>query len=297
MNVKIIDVNFFSPDVIASFLIETSEGPFIIETGPDSTFKNLEKGLSDNGYAVSDIKNVFVSHIHLDHSGVAWRFAKEGATVYVHPRGAPHLIEPERLMASATMIYGDKMQELWGTVEGIDEDRVVATEDGQVITIGEVDIQVHETPGHANHHNAYLIEDTLFTGDVAGCRIADGPPIPPTPPPEIHIERWHSSIDKIRSINPKNLYLTHFGRFTNVNEHLDTLMKNLDDWSEWMGERVRDGKSEEEITPEFLEFYRKYFEVANASEGVFEKYESADPHWMNVGGLIRYWNKYKLAEN
>ena len=296
MNLKIIDVNFFGPDVIASFLIETSEGPFIIETGPDSTFHNLEKGLSDNGYAISDIKNVFVSHIHLDHSGVAWRFAKEGATVYVHPRGAPHLVEPERLMASATMIYGDKMQELWGTVEGIDEDRVVATEDGQVITIGDVNIQVHETPGHANHHNAYLIEDNLFTGDVAGCRIADGPVIPPTPPPEIHVERWHSSVDKIRSISPKTLYLTHFGKFTNVDEHMDTLMKNLDDWSEWMGERLKNGKTEEEITPEFLEFYKQYFDNAGASEGVFDKYESADPHWMNVGGLIRYWNKYKLSE-
>ena len=296
MNVKIIDVNFFGPEVIASFLIETSDGPFIIETGPDSTFSNLEKGLSDHGYAVSDIKNVLVTHIHLDHSGVAWRFAKEGATVYVHPRGAPHMIAPERLMASATMIYGDQMDELWGTVEGIDENKVVATEDGQVIKIGEVEIQVHETIGHANHHNAYLIEDSLFTGDVAGCRIADGPALPPTPPPDIHVERWHSSIDKIRGINPSAIYLTHFGKYTNVGEHLDTLMKNLDEWSEWMGERVKGGKTEEEITPEFLEFYRKYFENAGASDGVFDKYESADPHWMNVGGLIRYWNKYKLAD-
>ena len=296
MNLKIIDVNFFGPDVIASFLIETSEGPFIIETGADSTFHNLEKGLSEHGYGVSDIRNVLVSHIHLDHSGVAWRFAKEGATVYVHPRGAPHLVNPERLMASAAMIYGDQMETLFGTVEGIDEDKVVATEDGQVIKIGEVEIQVHETSGHANHHNAYLIEDNLFTGDVGGCRISDGPPIPPTPPPEIHIERWHGSIDKIRSINPKTLYLTHFGSFTDVNEHLDTLLKNLDNWSEWLGGRLKEGKTEEEITPEFLELYRQYFIDEGVSDGVFEKYEAADPHWMNISGLVRYWNKYRLAE-
>ncbi len=296
MNVKIMDLNFFGTETIASYLVETSEGPFIIETGPASTFENLEKSISNNGYKISDISNVFVTHIHLDHSGAAWKFAKEGATIYVHPRGAPHLIDPERLMASATMIYGDRMDELWGRVEGIDEDKVIPTEDGQVIKIGNVEIQVHETAGHANHHNAYLIENNLFTGDVAGCRIADGPPIPPTPPPEIHVERWHNSVDKIRSIDPEALYLTHFGKFTNVKEHLDNLIKTLDEWSVWMGERVKNGKPEEEITPEFLEFYRTYFSKFGTSESVFEKYESADPHWMNVGGLIRYWNKYKLAE-
>ncbi len=296
MNVKIIDLKFFGSETIGSYLVETKDGPFIIETGPDSTFSNLEKGLSESGYAVGDIKNVFVTHIHLDHSGAAWRFAKEGATVYVHPRGAPHLVNPERLMASAAMIYGDKMQELWGTVEGIDEDKVVAAEDGQVINIGEFEIQVHETTGHANHHNAYLVEDGLFTGDVAGCRISNGPPIPPTPPPDIHVERWHSSVDKIRKLDPKSLYLTHFGKFTDVHEHLDAVMKTLDEWSEWIGERVKEGRSDKEIIPDFLKFYRTYFDKAGTENSEFDKYESADPHWMNVGGLVRYWNKYKLAE-
>ena len=296
MDVKIIDVNFFAPQVIASYLIETSEGPIIIETGPDTTFNNLEKGLAEHGYKVSDIKNVFVTHIHLDHSGAAWHFAKEGASVYVHPRGAPHLVAPERLMASAAMIYGDQMDELWGTVEGIDEDKVIAVEDGQVIKIGDTEITVHESIGHANHHNAYQIEDSLFTGDVAGCRIENGPTLPPTPPPDIHVERWHASIEKIKKINPKELYLTHFGKFTNVNEHLDDLMIHLDEWSEWMGQRARDGKTEEEIIPDFLIFYKTYFEEPGVKEEVFDKYESADPHWMNVSGLLRYWNKYQLAE-
>ncbi len=296
MDVKIIDVNFFAPQVIASYLIETSEGPIIIETGPDTTFNNLEKGLAEHGYKVSDIKNVFVTHIHLDHSGAAWHFAKEGASVYVHPRGAPHLVAPERLMASAAMIYGDQMDELWGTVEGIDEDKVIAVEDGQVIKIGDTEITVHESIGHANHHNAYQIEDSLFTGDVAGCRIENGPTLPPTPPPDIHVERWHASIEKIKKINPKELYLTHFGKFTNVNEHLGDLMEHLDEWSEWMGQRARDGKTEEEIIPDFLIFYKTYFDEPGVTEEIFEKYESADPHWMNVSGLLRYWNKYQLAE-
>ena len=294
MNIKILDLNFFGPNTIASYLIESEAGPIIIETGPDTTFKNLEKQLDANGYKVSDVRNVFVTHIHLDHSGAAWHFAKEGATIYVHERGAPHLIDPERLMKSATMIYGDKMDELWGTVEGMPETHVVATTDQQVVNIGGVEIQVHETPGHASHHNSYLIEDVLFTGDVAGCRIAEGPVIPPTPPPDIHVERWHASIERIKSISPKELYLTHFGKFTDIDTHLDQLERNLDEWTDWFGERVKAEKTEEDLIPEFHEYYKTFFD--NSSEETFNLYELADPNWMNVGGMIRYWNKYRLAD-
>lgn len=294
MDLKILDLNFFGPQTIASHLIESSEGPILIETGPDTTFKNLENHLSSNGYSISDVKYVFVTHIHLDHSGAAWHFAKEGATIYVHERGAPHLIDPERLMKSATMIYGDKMDELWGTVEGMPENQVVSTSDEQVINIGGIEIQVHETPGHASHHNSYLIEDLLFTGDVAGARINDGPVIPPTPPPDVHVERWHSSIDRIRKINPQSLYLTHFGAFANVSSHLDQLEKNLDEWTDWFGERVKAEKTEDELIPEFHEYYKSFF--SNTSEETFDLYELADPNWMNVGGMIRYWKKYRLAD-
>ncbi|NIP31863.1 MAG: MBL fold metallo-hydrolase [Candidatus Dadabacteria bacterium] len=297
MNLKIIDVNFFAPEVIASYLIETDDGPILIETGPDSTYQNLVKGLDDNGYKVYDVKHVLVTHIHLDHSGAAWHFAKEGSKIYVHERGAPHLIAPERLMKSAAMIYGDKMDELWGEVQGMEEDRVQVAKDGDKLNFGGVEITVHESPGHANHHNSYQVEGALFTGDVAGCRIGDGPVIPPTPPPDIHIERWHASIDKIRQINPDIIYPTHFGGYTDIKEHLDELLSELDRWTEWMGPRVKEGKSEEEITKEFSEYYKEIFKRKGSSEETFEKYESADPYWMNVGGLVRYWNKYRLSEN
>lgn len=296
MKLNIIDLNFFAPQVIASYLIETSEGPILIETGPDTTFATLKSGLKDSGYEISDVKHVFVTHIHLDHSGAAWHFAKEGSTIYVHERGAPHLVAPERLMNSAAMIYGDKMEELWGEVQGMDESLVKVVSDGEKVKIGDTEVGVFESIGHANHHNAYLIEGNLFTGDVAGCRIATGPVIPPTPPPDIHVERWHASIDKIKDINPDSLFLTHFGEYKEVNKHLDTLMNNLDEWSEWFGERVKAGKTEEEIIPEFEDYYKGFFNAVGASDKVYEQYEFADPYWMNVGGLIRYWKKYKLGD-
>ena len=295
MDLKIIDLNFFMTETIASYVIETGEGPILIETGPETVFENLKSGLSYLGYAPSDVKHVFVTHIHLDHSGGAWRLAETGSTIYVHPVGAPHLAEPEKLMKSATRIYGeDNMKRLWGEVGGIDKDRVVAIEDGQSINIGGVEIRVVETAGHAGHHHCYLIENALFTGDTAGCLMAGGPMIPATPPPEIHLEKWNASIDKMREISPDIIYLTHFGGYTDVGPMLDAAAEKIEEWSEWIGKRVSAGKSDEEVTEEFGAYFREIFEHESVNEEVYKKYDLMAPYHMNAGGLIRYWKKYRL---
>lgn len=295
MDLKIIDLNFFMTETIASYVIETGEGPILIETGPETVFDNLKSGLSDLGYSPSDVKHVFVTHIHLDHSGGAWRLAETGSTIYVHPVGAPHLIEPEKLMKSATRIYGEEsMKRLWGEVGGMDKDRVVAIEDGQSINIGGVEIRVVETAGHAGHHHCYLIENALFTGDTAGCLMAGGPMIPATPPPEIHLEKWHASIDKMREISPDIIYLTHFGGYTDVGPMLDAASEKIEEWSEWIGERVSAGKSDEEVTEEFGAYFKEIFEREGVNEEVYRKYDLMAPYHMNAGGLIRYWKKYRL---
>lgn len=295
MDLKIIDLNFFMTETIASYVIETGEGPILIETGPETVFENLKSGLSDLGYTPSDVKHVFVTHIHLDHSGGAWRLAETGSTIYVHPVGAPHLIEPEKLMKSATRIYGeDNMKRLWGEVGGMDKERVVAIEDGQSINIGGVEIRVVETAGHAGHHHCYLIENALFTGDTAGCLMAGGPMIPATPPPEIHLEKWNASIDKMREISPDIIYLTHFGGYTDVDPMLDAATEKIEEWSEWIGERVSAGKSDEEVTEEFGAYFKEIFEREGANEEVYRKYDLMAPYHMNAGGLIRYWKKHRL---
>ena len=298
MDLKIIDLNFFMTETIASYVIETGEGPILIETGPETVFENLKSGLSDLGYSPSDVKHVFVTHIHLDHSGGAWRLAETGSTIYVHPVGAPHLIEPEKLMKSATRIYGeDNMKRLWGEVGGMDKDRVVAIEDGQSINIGGVEIRVVETAGHAGHHHCYLIENALFTGDTAGCLMAGGPMIPATPPPEIHLEKWNASIDKMKEISPDVLYLTHFGGYTDVGPMLDAAAEKIEEWSEWIGQRVSAGKSDKEVTEEFGAFFSEIFEREGVNEEVYKKYDLMAPYHMNAGGLIRYWKKYRLPSS
>jgi len=297
MDLKIIDVNFFTKETIASYVIETSEGPILIETGPDTSFGNLKSGLSDLGYALSDVKHVFVTHIHLDHSGAAWRFAEAGSTIYVHPVGAPHLVNPEKLMKSAKRIYGDKMEELWGEVRGMDQSRVATLEDNQSVRIGGVEIKAIETSGHAGHHYCYLVENALFTGDTAGCLMAGGPMIPATPPPEIHLEKWNASIERMKEISPDMIYLTHFGGYTDVDVLIDAAWEKLQEWSEWIGQRLSSGKSDEEVTEEFGSYFREIFEREGTSEEIYRKYDLMAPYHMNAGGLIRYWKKYKLSDS
>lgn len=296
MNIHQFDLNFYVPNVIAAYIIETADGPVLIETGPDTVYKILEKSIHDAGLLLDDIKHVFVTHIHLDHSGAAWHFAERGATIYVHPRGAKHLADPAKLIASAERIYGDKMQELWGTINPVPEDRIRSTEDGQRISIGDVDIRVLESPGHASHHNVYLIGGIAFTGDAAGIRIAGGPVLPPTPPPDIHIEQWQETLQKIRDVKPDILYPTHFGKSVDVIPHLDELESRLLEWSNWIGEQLQKGKSDEEITKEYEVISKDLLSRHNIVDDFLKAYEFADPFWMNVMGLVRYWRKFKGVE-
>lgn len=288
------DLHFFVPNVIASYLIESQEGPILIETGPDTSFQNLHRAINDSGYAIDDIKHVFVTHIHLDHSGAAWRFAQKGATIFVHPRGAPHLADPSKLLASAARIYGDKMKELWGTINPIPDRNIKATEDGETISVGGVDILVVDSPGHASHHNMYIIEGIAFTGDAAGIRIAGGPVVPPTPPPDIHVEQWQLTLKKLREVRPEVLYLTHFGKSDDVPSHIDEMETRLIQWSDWIGEQLREGKTDEEITRGYEAMSKDLLQHQNIVGELLTAYEFADPFWMNVMGLVRYWRKYKF---
>ena len=180
--------------------------------------------LREAGFAAKDVRHVFLSHIHFDHAGAAWRFAKLGATIYVHPRGAPHLLDPTKLIDSATRIYGDAMKRLWGQFAPIAEQSVMVLHDMDVVRVGPFEVRAIATPGHASHHNVYQWEDNVFGGDVAGVRLGGGPPVPPFVPPELHIESWQESIEKIHALNAKKLYLPHFGPIMgSVSAHLDAL--------------------------------------------------------------------------
>ncbi|MCS7193392.1 MAG: MBL fold metallo-hydrolase [Meiothermus sp.] len=294
--IHVLDLQDRAPRVIAAFLLETREGPVLFETGPESRFSALLDGLNGLGYAASDVRHVFVTHIHLDHAGAAWRMAERGATIYVHPRGAPHLVDPTKLWASAKRIYGEQMEALWGQMGSVPEGQVRVLQDGEVVRLGEVEVRAVETPGHADHHHAYLVGEALIGGDVTGVRIGRGPVLPPCPPPEIHIERWCGSLAKVRALAPRKLYLTHFGGFEDVEAHLEALEARLLDWAGWIKERLRAGQARAQMVAEFEAYVAAALRAAGLGPSEIAEYEYADPAWMSVDGLVRYWNKHHPEE-
>ena len=224
MKIHTIDLQFQGEhQSIASYVIESSEGPIIVETGPHSTFPMLERGLQAIGYTTDDVRHVFLSHIHLDHAGASWAFAERGASVYVHPLGVKHLRSPEKLLNSAKRIYQDQMDTLWGTMKPISPEQLVAAEDGQEFEIGEIRLKALYTPGHAVHHHAWEMEDIVFSGDVGGVKIGNNMVIPPCPPPDINLEDWKNSIALLRSKKYRSMYMTHFGQHHSPNAILDQL--------------------------------------------------------------------------
>src|SRR6267378_3767597 len=279
--------------IIAATAVETVDGLVLFDTGPESTFDNIAAELGRIGFAPGDVRHVFLSHIHFDHAGAAWRFAELGAKIYVHPRGAPHLIDPAKLVESATRIFGDEMERLWGRFAPVPAERVKVLEDNEVVRVAPFEIRAIATPGHASHHHVYQWEDNVFGGDIAGVRIGNGPPIPPFVPPELHVESWRESIAKIRKLNPAHLYLPHFGKVGgSISEHLDLLEEHVVRWSEWFRERIRAGADEPTLRSIFTELEHADLRKGGATQDDIEGYEAADPSYMAVGAAMRYWKKF-----
>jgi glyoxylase-like metal-dependent hydrolase (beta-lactamase superfamily II) len=281
------------PNIIAATVLETADGVVLFDTGPESTFGNVVAGLEKIGASSSDVRHVFLSHIHFDHAGAAWRFAELGAMVYVHPRGAQHLLDPSRLVESATRLFGDEMERLWGRVAPIPAERLKVLQPDEQVAIGSTIVRAIETPGHASHHHVYTWDDCVFGGDVAGVRIGTGPAIPPFVPPELHVESWLESIAKIRSLGAANLYLPHFGLVQgSVAEHLDQLEERVSRWSEWFRDRIRAGEQEQQLVAAFGEYEAADLRAGGATEENVQDYEAADPSFMAVPASLRYWRKH-----
>ena len=290
--IHVLDLNFLNlPHTVAAFLVESSVGPILVETGPHSTIVSLEKSLGIHNYKLEDIKHVFLSHIHLDHAGAAWIFAKHGAKIYLHPFGAKNMADPTRLMESATRIYQDKMDMLWGRMEKIPVSQLVEVGDQEVIEVGDVAMKSWHTPGHAKHHIAWQLDDAIFTGDVAGVKIDEGIVVPPCPPPDINIEDWKNSIEILRELSPDKLYLTHYDAIENIDRHLDSLEAILDDWAAWIKKHWAAGESNEEMVPQFMAHVAGQLTAAGLGKEEILQYEAANPSWMSVAGLVRYWKK------
>jgi glyoxylase-like metal-dependent hydrolase (beta-lactamase superfamily II) len=269
------------PHGIASYVL--SDGT-LVEAGPASTTPALLAGIRAAGYDPLRITRLFVTHIHLDHAGAAGVLLTRhlpNAQVFVHPKGAKHLIDPSKLVASAERLYGDRMGELWGEILPVPADRVVVIEDGE--TIGS--LRAIDTPGHAVHHHAYYeaSSGTLFTGDVGGVRMPDSRYVrPPTPPPELDLDAWAVSVARLRQLAPRRLCLTHFGEFDDVAWHFDDLMSRLDRWRDWLSA---------DLSVEAL----RQREAGLLTPELAARFERVGNYSMCVEGFARYFAKRAAA--
>jgi glyoxylase-like metal-dependent hydrolase (beta-lactamase superfamily II) len=269
--------------VIGSYLLETEDGPALFDCGPANCVPRLHEGLRERGLELTDVRHLLLSHIHLDHAGAAGVLVRQhpGLQVHVSPIGAPHLVDPSRLERSARRLYGDEFDTLWGELAPVPEQNVHAT-GGRV-----VGLDSFPSPGHASHHVCYVASDgTLYAGDAAGVRIQPGRfVLPPTPPPEVDIAAWSTTIGELERRSPDRLALIHFGVAVDVGRHLEELRARLLEWSD----RVEAGATEDE----FVAAVRDDFEEAGESE--LPVYEQAMPFWQSYAGLERYWDKRREA--
>ena len=262
--------------VIGAYLRETEDGLALQDCGPTTCVPALKARLAERGLELRDVRHLLLSHIHLDHAGAAGVLVREHSELQVHVSeiGAPHLIDPSRLEASARRLYGDEFDTLWGELAPVPEANV------HVVGAETLGLATFPTPGHASHHVCYLDrEGTLYAGDAAGVRIQPSRfVLPPTPPPEVDLDAWDRTIDEILAREPKRMALIHFGVADDPKRHLAELRQRLREWAE----RVREGASEGE------------FDAAAAADlgPDLAAYEQAMPFWQSYAGLKRYWEKH-----
>ena len=291
-----LDLRFLdTAHVIASVVMQGPGGVAIIDPGPTSTLHTLASQLQTAGVKLSDVTDILLTHIHLDHAGAAGTLVKAQPKirVYVHERGAPHLIDPSKLLASASRLYGDQMDRLWGEFLAVPAANVVTLAGGERVAAGGRELEVISTPGHASHHVSYFSGDTgvAFVGDTAGVRVVQGGVnIPPTPPPDIDLDLWRASIERIAAWRPETLFLTHFGPHRPVTAHLSGLLEELDHVASLAkASLVREG-TDEDRGEWFADEIRRALRQ-RMSESDARAYEVAGRFDLNWQGLARYWRK------
>lgn len=293
-----IDLKFLGyTQAIAVYAFPHPGGVALIESGPGSTLRNLEAGLQALGYALNAVTDVLLTHIHLDHAGASGALARAGARIHVHPNGAPHMIDPEKLLSSAGRIYGEDMDRLWGEFLPVSADNIHVVQDGDQIKIGELTFTAFDTPGHANHHHAYIIRQVCFCGDVGGIRMPGATQLRlPMPPPELNLEKWRASVQKLKQVEFDFIAPTHFGPFADPKQHLERLERLIDEVDEWISKVMPSNPSVEEINDLFMAWTEQRSKAAGISPAMIERYEAANPSWMTAAGIKRYWNKYRAPD-
>ena len=289
----------------AAYLLQDEE-PTLVETGPTTSVEPVAAGLAALGVGPDDLANIVVTHIHLDHAGGVGRLAPRfpRATVWVHERGAPHLADPARLVASATRIYGDeRMDQLFGPVDPVPAERLRSVADGDRIALRGRDLDVLYTPGHASHHVALVDSETgaIFVGDALGIHVPDLPVLrPATPPPDFDVDLALDSIERIRSRARSVLLFAHFGPIQEVDRTCDLAERRVQAWAEAVRDALETTEDLEEVVERLVKESARDIETGAEStldlDRLEQRLELLSSIRMNAMGLIRYWKKRRERE-
>lgn len=292
-----IDLQFLGhPDIIATAVLHGASGVALVDPGPTTCLATLGRALSALGIRFGDVRQILLTHIHLDHAGATGSLIdlRPDIEVFVHARGAPHLADPGKLLASAGRLYGQDMERLWGDVKPVPQARLRILEGGERIVAGGRELEVAYTPGHASHHVSFYEPSNriAFVGDTAGIRRGSGEYVmPAAPPPDIDLEAWRASEARILAWEPDTLFLTHFGPFHGARQHFQQLMDRLADWSGLIRRLVGDTTLEEHDRQNLFvaEATRELRRVVGETEA--DRYSRAGSLAYSWQGLARYWRR------
>jgi len=290
-----IDLHFLDrPHAIATAVIQSVGSVALVDPGPTTCLETLELGLQSHGVRLGDVTHLLLTHIHLDHAGATGTILRRHphVRVLVHERGAPHLVDPSKLIASASRLYGDQMEHLWGAIEAVPESNLMVLAGGEQVEAGGRRFEVAYTPGHASHHVSYFDSSSgiAFVGDTAGVCVDGGYVLPPTPPPDVDVEIWHASVARIEAWAPRTLFLTHCGPIDNPGPHLRTLVDNLETMSGIVRKRLAEPGPDDEKGRRFAEDVTRELR-RQMNEPQVAAYLAAAPPELLWLGLARYWKK------
>lgn len=293
MQVDVIDLHFQGQKgAIAAFLVNGPGGKILIETGPESTLEALQEGLAAHDLTVTDLDAVFVTHIHLDHAGAAGWFAEKGVPVYVHAKGARHLIDPSRLLESSRQVYGDRFDPLWGGMTPAPAEKVIAMNDGDVAEVGGLVIKAVNAPGHAYHQHAFVIGDVGFPGDATGAKLGEGAFISVTSaPPQFNLEDTLATLEKLSSFGFSRLFLTHYGEVEDVAGHLADYREAVELNALFIRQRIEEGMDQDTLHVAYEAFQMEQAFREKVPSKLWQTYQTINGTDMCADGIRLYWEK------
>jgi glyoxylase-like metal-dependent hydrolase (beta-lactamase superfamily II) len=300
-NTSVIDLNFLGhKEAVASCVLEGDGELALVDCGPASCLPVLRAQLAERGLAVADLTALLLTHIHFDHAGATGTLVRENPRlrVYVHERGATHMADPSKLLRSATRLYGDALNQMFGEFVAVPKENLQVLSGGESFPVAGRNMEVAYTPGHASHHVSYFDQSTgiAFTGDTTGLRAQGHNVVAPlTPPPDIDLPAWEQSLREIARRKPARIFLTHYGAYTDVPEHLERTREGLHRWAERARTILARPSDEPAQIAEFMTSAQKEFAESLPEEAVWRYAIGSNPT-LSWYGLARYWRKRAEAE-